>query len=138
MKHRTEMRVEDGGDGTLDEDEDAKLRELARQNDGYEDASQDRRRRPFQKRGVYPLHPGYVCNRCGKPGHHIRDCPTNGDPAYDEHRRKVPATWAGVPRNQLVLDAEGHVIGRKTNEREFAKVCCTVWRVHCACACACP
>jgi hypothetical protein len=29
------------------------------------------------------LRPGYECNRCGKPGHHIRNCPTNGNPAYD-------------------------------------------------------
>ena len=122
MKHRSDMHVEGGGDGTLDEDEDAVLQTFARQNDGQPDAAQDRRRRPFQKRGVYPLHPGYICNRCGKPGHHIRDCPTNGDPAYDEHRRQVAPTWAGVPRNQLVIDEEGKVLGRKTNEREFAKV----------------
>jgi len=29
------------------------------------------------------LNPGYVCRRCGIPGHHIQNCPTNGDPAYD-------------------------------------------------------
>ena len=24
-----------------------------------------------------------LVSRCGKPGHHIRNCPTNGNPAYD-------------------------------------------------------
>lgn len=28
-------------------------------------------------------HAGYVCHRCGQPGHFIQHCPTNGDPAYD-------------------------------------------------------
>ncbi|MCO5564212.1 hypothetical protein L7F22_017870 [Adiantum nelumboides] len=28
-------------------------------------------------------HVGYVCHRCGLPGHFIHNCPTNGDPAYD-------------------------------------------------------
>lgn len=25
-----------------------------------------------------PLPPNYLCRRCSKPGHHIKDCPTNG------------------------------------------------------------
>lgn len=29
---------------------------------------------------------GYVCHRCGQPGHFIQHCPTNGDPAYDLKR----------------------------------------------------
>ncbi len=31
--------------------------------------------------GIPP--PGYECKRCGKPGHYIKYCPTNGDPSYD-------------------------------------------------------
>ncbi|KAL2060965.1 hypothetical protein VTL71DRAFT_9017 [Oculimacula yallundae] len=30
-----------------------------------------------------PPPPGYICNRCGKKGHHLQVCPTNLDPAYD-------------------------------------------------------
>ena len=32
------------------------------------------------------LPPGYVCDRCGKEGHLIKNCPTNGDPKYDRKR----------------------------------------------------
>jgi len=42
--------------------------------------------------------PGYMCYRCMKPGHFIRFCPTNGDPAFD-FRRAKPAT--GIPREFL-------------------------------------
>ena len=28
--------------------------------------------------------PNYTCHRCGRPGHYIQHCPTNGDPAYDK------------------------------------------------------
>lgn len=36
--------------------------------------------------GIPP--PGYECKRCGKPGHFIKYCPTNGDPNYDRDREK--------------------------------------------------
>lgn len=34
---------------------------------------------------------GYVCHRCGVPGHYIQACPTNGDPGHDlvDKRRRV-------------------------------------------------
>ena len=38
---------------------------------------------------------GYVCKRCHLPGHHIRDCPTNSNSAYD------PFDGKGVPKNEL-------------------------------------
>jgi hypothetical protein len=31
--------------------------------------------------------PGYKCHRCKKDGHYIQFCPTNSDPAYDQHNR---------------------------------------------------
>ncbi|KAH7428392.1 hypothetical protein KP509_10G090500 [Ceratopteris richardii] len=31
-------------------------------------------------------HTGYICHRCGLPGHFIQHCPTNGDPKYDLRR----------------------------------------------------
>ncbi|GLE06685.1 hypothetical protein PINS_up016079 [Pythium insidiosum] len=40
--------------------------------------------------------PNYVCFRCGTPGHFIQNCPTNGDPEYDQHRvKKKP----GIPKS---------------------------------------
>lgn len=27
--------------------------------------------------------PNYICNRCGKKGHHLQACPTNMDPSFD-------------------------------------------------------
>ena len=33
--------------------------------------------------------PSYVCHRCGEGGHFIRNCPTNGDPAFDGRRPKA-------------------------------------------------
>ena len=32
-----------------------------------------------------PLPPGYICNRCKVPGHHIKDCPTNADESFDTY-----------------------------------------------------
>ena len=29
--------------------------------------------------------PGYVCKRCGNPGHFIKECPTNTDPTFDPY-----------------------------------------------------
>lgn len=66
--------------------------------------------------------PGYVCHRCGQPGHFIQHCPTNGDPAYDIKRVKVPIC---LPRTRLKADQEGSVGGSATfvqpNDRVFAK-----------------
>lgn len=38
------------------------------------------------------LPPGYVCNRCKIAGHHIRDCPENGNALY------TPFQGRGVPK----------------------------------------
>lgn len=38
-----------------------------------------------------PPPPNYRCHRCGKPGHWIHHCPTNGDPNFDIVR--VCTSW---------------------------------------------
>ncbi|CAH0514439.1 unnamed protein product [Peronospora belbahrii] len=38
----------------------------------------------------------YVCYRCGTPGHYIQNCPTNGDPEFDQHRVKKKT---GIPKS---------------------------------------
>ena len=49
--------------------------------------------------GVYPapeiLPPGYICRRCHIGGHFIKDCPQNGNPAYDPHNAK------GIPKAEI-------------------------------------
>ena len=58
---------------------------------------------------------GYVCRRCGKAGHFLPNCPTNGDPSYDKQppqklmntstgSRKIVATLEGIEtKNKTVI-----------------------------------
>ena len=43
--------------------------------------------------------PGYICHRCQQPGHFIRSCPTNGDPAFDGRRPKAAVAVAQYENN---------------------------------------
>lgn len=51
-----------------------------------------------------PPPPGYVCYRCGQPGHFIQHCPTNGDPRFDVPKVKRAH---GIPRSFLQEIKEG-------------------------------
>jgi len=46
-----------------------------------------------------PPSPSYICHRCKLPGHRIRQCPTNGDKAFDKPRERQGC--AGIPRDFL-------------------------------------
>ena len=54
----------------------------------------------------------YICFRCSESGHLIKDCPTNGDPAYD---RKFAKKSTGIPRSQLVTVADATISGAMEN-----------------------
>jgi protein MPE1 len=54
----------------------------------------------------YPPGQGYVCFRCGQKGHWIQECPTNGDPTFDNRPRYTRTT--GIPRAlQKIVSASG-------------------------------
>jgi len=38
------------------------------------------------------LPPNYVCHRCSKPGHWIKNCPTNGDPTFEQKGNHHPTS----------------------------------------------
>ena len=64
---------------------------------------------PASKKVSTPMSPDrnnkYICRRCGNPGHLIKYCPTNGDPAYNKvvtHR-----SVAGIPRTFLTSQHSG-------------------------------
>ncbi|NXJ80803.1 RBBP6 ligase, partial [Trogon melanurus] len=42
----------------------------------------------------------YTCFRCGEPGHHARNCPTNGDKNFEPVPRMKKST--GIPRSFLM------------------------------------
>jgi hypothetical protein len=42
---------------------------------------------------------GYICHRCGKPGHYISLCPTNGDPEFNN--RHIKRGGVGIPLSFL-------------------------------------
>lgn len=52
-----------------------------------------------KKEIVKKVSPSYVCRRCKRPGHHVKQCITNGDRAFDP---VVVRGVAGIPRSFTV------------------------------------
>lgn len=69
----------------LDEDS-AVLKRTAPAAQQWSSAEVAQDNRGFQAPGKR-LPSNYVCNRCGKPGHNVKYCPTNGDPNFDPEIR---------------------------------------------------
>jgi hypothetical protein len=100
-------------DGAAEDlDEDALLKKMIEeQNVEWQRTQQQRRATNFPPNNQKfapgsgakpPSH--YICNRCEKPGHWKKDCPTMGDPAFDERKFAV-----GVPicRTRVLADQSG-------------------------------
>ncbi|NXJ58035.1 RBBP6 ligase, partial [Spizaetus tyrannus] len=54
----------------------------------------------YMKKPLGPPPSSYNCHRCGKPGHYIKNCPTNGDTNVESVARMKKST--GIPRSFLV------------------------------------
>ncbi|KAL8174950.1 UNVERIFIED_CONTAM: hypothetical protein K2H54_006948 [Gekko kuhli] len=87
----------------------------------------------YMKKPLGPPPPTYTCFRCGKPGHYIKNCPTNGDKNFESVPRIKKST--GIPRSFMMevqdpttkgamltntgkyaiptIDAEAYAIGKK-------------------------
>ena len=64
--------------------------------------------------------PGYICHRCQQPGHYIRSCPTNGDPAFDGRRPKAAIAVAQYENNSqkfFLREVEDPKAAREEEER---------------------
>eukprot|EP00063_Salmo_salar_P069409 XP_014044244.1 PREDICTED: E3 ubiquitin-protein ligase RBBP6-like isoform X2 [Salmo salar] len=51
----------------------------------------------YVKKLTGPPPANYTCYRCGKNGHHIRNCPTNGEKGFEPPQRIKKST--GIPRS---------------------------------------
>ncbi|NXJ70122.1 RBBP6 ligase, partial [Rostratula benghalensis] len=54
----------------------------------------------YMKKPLGPPPPSYVCFHCGKPGHHIKNCPRKGDKDFKPIPRIKRST--GIPRSFLM------------------------------------
>lgn len=78
--------------------------------------------------------PNYICHRCWSKGHFIKNCPTNGDPAFDPVQRRskrpsgIPTAFLQVvhtvneqERESLLELPSGQLARRVEDKSEFEK-----------------
>ncbi|KAM6115958.1 LOW QUALITY PROTEIN: E3 ubiquitin-protein ligase RBBP6-like [Phoenicopterus ruber ruber] len=73
----------------------------------------------YMKKAVGPPPPSYTCFRCGKPGHYIKNCPTNGDKSFESVPRIKKST--GIPRSFMMEVKDPNTKGAMlTNTGKYA------------------
>jgi protein MPE1 len=76
-----------------------------------------------------PPPPGYICFRCGKSGHYLNMCPTNGDVTFDGPRLKkttgIPKMFLKTVKREdaegknVMVTANGDLVVAQPNESAF-------------------
>ncbi|KAM6200296.1 LOW QUALITY PROTEIN: E3 ubiquitin-protein ligase RBBP6-like [Sarcoramphus papa] len=73
----------------------------------------------YMKKPLGPPPPSYTCFRCGKPGHYIKNCPTNGDKDFEPVPRMKKST--GIPRSFMMEVKDPNTKGAMlTNTGKYA------------------
>ncbi|NXW25970.1 RBBP6 ligase, partial [Circaetus pectoralis] len=58
----------------------------------------------YMKKPLGPPPPSYTCFRCGRPGHYMKNCPTNGDKNFESVPRIKKST--GITRSFSLLEVK--------------------------------
>ncbi|KAM6388798.1 E3 ubiquitin-protein ligase RBBP6-like [Pluvialis apricaria] len=73
----------------------------------------------YGKKPLAPPPPSYICFRCGKTGHYIKHCPTNGDKNFKPVPRIKKST--GIPRSFMMEVKDPNTKGAMlTNTGQYA------------------
>ncbi|XP_049653716.1 E3 ubiquitin-protein ligase RBBP6-like [Accipiter gentilis] len=82
----------------------------------------------YMKKPLAPPPSSYTCHRCRKPGHSIKNCPTNGDKSFGSVPRMKKST--GIPRTFLVEVKDPNTEGVLMTKTGKYTIPCVVFRAE--------